>query len=172
MQSRTCLLAGTYTRFRALDERPYAVRAASPKTLPEAWLPRTSEPKLPVPSFLLPTPVWPAIQPFAAHVAIISHPDAGKTTLTEKLLLFGGAIHVAGAVKARMTPARTLDWTKIEQQRGISVTTSVMHFSMAARCSIFSTAGHEDFQRTPTHPDRRRLAVMVIDAAKRIEART
>ena len=64
----------------------------------------------------------------AAHFAIISHPDAGKTTLTEKLLLFGGAIHVAGAVKARGEARRARsDWMKIEQQRGISVTTSVMH---------------------------------------------
>ncbi|HJT96299.1 MAG TPA: GTP-binding protein, partial [Mycobacterium sp.] len=79
--------------------------------------------------------------------AIISHPDAGKTTLTEKLLLFGGAIHVAGAVKARGEARRARsDWMKIEQQRGISVTTSVMHFEYGgAVFNLLDTPGHEDF---------------------------
>ena len=107
--------------------------------------------------------------------AIISHPDAGKTTLTEKLLLFGGAIHVAGAVKARGEARRARsDWMKIEQQRGISVTTSVMHFEYGgAVFNLLDTPGHEDFSedtyRTLTAVDS---AVMVIDAAKGIEART
>jgi len=107
--------------------------------------------------------------------AIISHPDAGKTTLTEKLLLFGGAIHVAGAVKARGEARRARsDWMKIEQQRGISVTTSVMHFEYGgAIFNLLDTPGHEDFSedtyRTLTAVDS---AVMVIDAAKGIEART
>ena len=107
--------------------------------------------------------------------AIISHPDAGKTTLTEKLLLFGGAIHVAGAVKARGEARRARsDWMKIEQQRGISVTTSVMHFEYGgAVFNLLDTPGHEDFSedtyRTLTAADS---AVMVIDAAKGIESQT
>ena len=107
--------------------------------------------------------------------AIISHPDAGKTTLTEKLLLFGGAIHVAGAVKARGEARRARsDWMKIEQQRGISVTTSVMHFEYGgAVFNLLDTPGHEDFSedtyRTLTAVDS---AVMVIDAAKGIESQT
>ena len=107
--------------------------------------------------------------------AIISHPDAGKTTLTEKLLLFGGAIHVAGAVKARGEARRARsDWMKIEQQRGISVTTSVMHFEYGgAVFNLLDTPGHEDFSedtyRTLTAVNS---AVMVIDAAKGIEQRT
>jgi peptide chain release factor 3 len=107
--------------------------------------------------------------------AIISHPDAGKTTLTEKLLLFGGAIHAAGAVKARGEARRARsDWMKIEQQRGISVTTSVMTFEYGgAIFNLLDTPGHEDFSedtyRTLTAVDS---AVMVIDAAKGIEART
>ena len=107
--------------------------------------------------------------------AIISHPDAGKTTLTEKLLLFGGAIHVAGAVKARGEARRARsDWMKIEQQRGISVTTSVMTFEHGgAIFNLLDTPGHEDFRedtyRTLTAVDS---AVMVIDAAKGIEAQT
>ena len=107
--------------------------------------------------------------------AIISHPDAGKTTLTEKLLLFGGAIQVAGAVKARGEARRARsDWMKIEQQRGISVTTSVMHFEYGgAVFNLLDTPGHEDFSedtyRTLTAVDS---AVMVIDAAKGIEAQT
>ncbi len=107
--------------------------------------------------------------------AIISHPDAGKTTLTEKLLLQGGAIHLAGEVKARGQARRARsDWMKIEQQRGISVTTSVMHFEYGgAVFNLLDTPGHEDFSedtyRTLTAVDS---AVMVIDAAKGIEART
>src|SRR5450432_3603573 len=107
--------------------------------------------------------------------AIISHPDAGKTTLTEHLLLLGGAIHAAGRVKARGEARRARsDWMKIEQQRGISVTTSVMHFEYGgAVFNLLDTPGHEDFSedtyRTLTAVDS---AVMVIDAAKGIEERT
>lgn len=107
--------------------------------------------------------------------AIISHPDAGKTTLTERLLLAGGAIHAAGEVKARGAARRARsDWMKIEQQRGISVTSSVMSFEHAGlRFNLLDTPGHEDFSedtyRTLTAVDS---AVMVIDAAKGIEAQT
>jgi peptide chain release factor 3 len=107
--------------------------------------------------------------------AIISHPDAGKTTLTEKLLLLGGAIHLAGAVKARGERRRTRsDWMKIEQTRGISVSTSVMTFEYGGLTfNLLDTPGHEDFSedtyRTLTAVDS---AVMVIDAAKGIEAQT
>jgi peptide chain release factor 3 len=107
--------------------------------------------------------------------AIISHPDAGKTTLTEKLLLLGGAIHLAGAVKARGEGRRARsDWMKIEQARGISVTTSVMTFDFGGcTFNLLDTPGHEDFSedtyRTLTAVDS---AVMVIDAAKGIEAQT
>lgn len=107
--------------------------------------------------------------------AIISHPDAGKTTLTEKLLLFGGAIHLAGAVKARGAArhARS-DWMAIEQQRGISVTASVMTFEYEGKTiNLLDTPGHKDFSedtyRTLTAVDS---AVMVLDAAKGIEAQT
>ena len=107
--------------------------------------------------------------------AIISHPDAGKTTLTEKLLLFGGAIRLAGHVKAKKN--RTFaqsDWMEIEQARGISVTTSVMTFDYDDICfNLLDTPGHQDFSedtyRTLTAVDS---AVMVIDAAKGIEAQT
>ncbi|HEX8300768.1 peptide chain release factor 3 [Sphingomonas sp.] len=107
--------------------------------------------------------------------AIISHPDAGKTTLTEKLLLFGGAIHLAGEVKARGQARRARsDWMKIEQQRGISVTSSVMTFErQGLTFNLLDTPGHEDFSedtyRTLTAVDS---AVMVIDAAKGIEPQT
>lgn len=107
--------------------------------------------------------------------AIISHPDAGKTTLTEKLLLFGGAIHLAGEVKARGQARRARsDWMKIEQQRGISVTSSVMTFEREGiTFNLLDTPGHEDFSedtyRTLTAVDS---AVMVIDAAKGIEPQT
>ncbi len=107
--------------------------------------------------------------------AIISHPDAGKTTLTEKLLLFGGAIHLAGEVKARGAARRARsDWMKIEQQRGISVTSSVMTFEREGLTfNLLDTPGHEDFSedtyRTLTAVDS---AVMVIDAAKGIEPQT
>jgi len=107
--------------------------------------------------------------------AIISHPDAGKTTLTEKLLLFGGAIQLAGQVKAKGERRRTRsDWMAIERQRGISVVTSVMTFEVEGCVfNLLDTPGHEDFSedtyRTLTAVDS---AVMVIDAAKGIEART
>lgn len=107
--------------------------------------------------------------------AIISHPDAGKTTLTEKLLLFGGAIHLAGEVKARGAARRARsDWMKIEQQRGISVTSSVMTFERGGvTFNLLDTPGHEDFSedtyRTLTAVDS---AVMVIDVAKGIESQT
>ncbi len=112
--------------------------------------------------------------------AIISHPDAGKTTLTEKLLLNGGAIHLAGEVKARGQARRARsDWMKIEQQRGISVTSSVMTFARtfdglgSITFNLLDTPGHEDFSedtyRTLTAVDS---AIMVIDAAKGIEPQT
>jgi peptide chain release factor 3 len=107
--------------------------------------------------------------------AIISHPDAGKTTLTEKLLLQGGAIHLAGEVKARGQARRARsDWMKIEQQRGISVTSSVMTFAKDGIIfNLLDTPGHEDFSedtyRTLTAVDS---AIMVIDAAKGIEPQT
>ncbi|NNM71705.1 peptide chain release factor 3 [Enterovirga aerilata] len=107
--------------------------------------------------------------------AIISHPDAGKTTLTEKLLLFGGAIQLAGEVKAKRNRVSTRsDWMGIEKERGISVVTSVMTFEYADRVfNLLDTPGHEDFSedtyRTLTAVDS---AVMVIDAARGIEART
>jgi peptide chain release factor 3 len=107
--------------------------------------------------------------------AIIAHPDAGKTTLTEKLLLFGGAIQLAGAVKARGEQRRARsDWMKVERERGISVSASVMSFEYADRSfNLVDTPGHEDFSedtyRTLTAVDS---AVMVIDAAKGIESQT
>src|SRR5881398_564936 len=123
----------------------------------------------------------PSRSPLAAEVArrrtfaIISHPDAGKTTLTEKLLLFGGAINLAGQVKAKRERRNTRsDWMKIERERGISVVTSVMTFEFEGLVfNLLDTPGHEDFSedtyRTLTAVDS---AVMVIDAAKGIEART
>jgi peptide chain release factor 3 len=107
--------------------------------------------------------------------AIISHPDAGKTTLTEKLLLFGGAIQLAGEVKAKRNRVQSRsDWMKIERERGISVVTSVMTFEYGDHVfNLLDTPGHEDFSddtyRTLTAVD---AAVMVIDAAKGIEPRT
>lgn len=107
--------------------------------------------------------------------AIISHPDAGKTTLTEKLLLFGGAIHMAGSVKAKKAARHaTSDWMELEKQRGISVTTSVMQFPYNEHIiNLLDTPGHADFSedtyRTLTAVDS---ALMVIDAAKGVEART
>ncbi|HUC90798.1 MAG TPA: peptide chain release factor 3 [Paenibacillus sp.] len=107
--------------------------------------------------------------------AIISHPDAGKTTLTEKLLLFGGAIREAGSVKARKASRHaTSDWMEIEKQRGISVTSSVMQFDYSGhRVNILDTPGHQDFSedtyRTLTAADS---AVMLIDVAKGVEAQT
>ena len=107
--------------------------------------------------------------------AIISHPDAGKTTLTEKLLLFGGAIQMAGAVKGRKANRHaTSDWMEVEKQRGISVTSSVMQFKYNDHViNLLDTPGHEDFSedtyRVLTAVD---AAVMVIDAAKGVEAQT
>ena len=107
--------------------------------------------------------------------AIISHPDAGKTTLTEKLLLYGGAIHLAGSVKARKTARYAVsDWMEIEKQRGISVTSSVLQFDYdGCRINILDTPGHADFSedtyRTLMAVDS---AVMVIDVAKGVEAQT
>ncbi len=107
--------------------------------------------------------------------AIISHPDAGKTTLTEKLLLYGGLIQLAGTVKARKSSRHaTSDWMEMEKQRGISITTSVMQFPYLDRMvNLLDTPGHEDFSedtyRTLTAVDS---ALMVIDAAKGVETRT
>ena len=107
--------------------------------------------------------------------AIISHPDAGKTTLTEKLLLFGGAIHVAGAVKSnKIKKTATSDWMEIEKQRGISVATSVMAFDYSDhKINILDTPGHQDFAedtfRTLTAVDS---VIIVIDIAKGVEAQT
>jgi peptide chain release factor 3 len=107
--------------------------------------------------------------------AIISHPDAGKTTLTEKLLLFGGAIQMAGTVKGRKAARHaTSDWMALEQQRGISVTSSVMQFPYRGHIvNLLDTPGHEDFSedtyRTLTAVDS---ALMVIDCAKGVEERT
>ena len=107
--------------------------------------------------------------------AIISHPDAGKTTLTEKLLLFGGAIQLAGTVKGRKAARHaTSDWMELEKQRGISVTTSVMQFPYHDKIiNLLDTPGHADFTedtyRTLTAVDS---ALMVLDAAKGVEART
>ncbi|MFK7990213.1 MAG: peptide chain release factor 3 [Sandaracinaceae bacterium] len=107
--------------------------------------------------------------------AIISHPDAGKTTLTEKLLLYGGAIHSAGAVKARRSQrSATSDWMELEKKRGISVTSSVLQFDFGGiRYNLLDTPGHQDFSedtyRTLTAAD---CAIMLIDAAKGVEAQT
>ncbi len=107
--------------------------------------------------------------------AIISHPDAGKTTLTEKLLLYGGAIQLAGAVKGKASARHAVsDWMELEKQRGISITSSVMQFEYGGFCiNILDTPGHQDFSedtyRTLMAADS---AVMVIDAAKGIEPQT
>ena len=107
--------------------------------------------------------------------AIISHPDAGKTTLTEKLLLFGGAIQMAGAVKARGNNRRAhSDWMKVERERGISVASSIMTYEYEdCIFNLLDTPGHEDFSedtyRTLTAVDS---VIMVLDAAKGIETQT
>ncbi|MBQ8019548.1 MAG: GTP-binding protein, partial [Paludibacteraceae bacterium] len=107
--------------------------------------------------------------------AVISHPDAGKTTLTEKLLLFGGAIHIAGAVKSnKIKKTATSDWMEIEKQRGISVATSVMAFEYNGfKINILDTPGHQDFQedtfRTLTAVDS---VIIVVDCAKGVESQT
>lgn len=107
--------------------------------------------------------------------AIISHPDAGKTTLTEKLLLYSGAIHMAGAVKSRKASRHAVsDWMAMEQERGISITSSVLQFDYRGRrCNLLDTPGHADFSE-----DTYRVlaavdcAVMLIDNAKGVEDRT
>ena len=107
--------------------------------------------------------------------AIISHPDAGKTTLTEKLLLYGGAIQTAGSVKGKATSRHAVsDWMDLEKQRGISITSSVLQFEYEGYCiNILDTPGHQDFSedtyRTLMAADS---AVMVLDAAKGIEPQT
>jgi len=107
--------------------------------------------------------------------AIISHPDAGKTTLTEKFLLYGGAINLAGSVKGKATARHAVsDWMEIEKERGISVTSSVLQFEYGGKCiNILDTPGHQDFSedtyRTLMAADS---AVMVIDASKGVEAQT
>ncbi|MGB7441309.1 MAG: peptide chain release factor 3 [Coleofasciculaceae cyanobacterium] len=109
------------------------------------------------------------------NFAIISHPDAGKTTLTEKLLLYGGAIHEAGAVKARRDQRKaTSDWMAMEQQRGISITSTVLQFDYQdCQINLLDTPGHQDFSedtyRTLAAADN---AVMLIDAAKGLEPQT
>ena len=107
--------------------------------------------------------------------AIISHPDAGKTTLTEKLLLYGGAIREAGTVKSRKSQKHAVsDWMEIEKQRGISVTSSVLQFNYENHCiNILDTPGHQDFSedtyRTLMAADS---AVMVVDSSKGVESQT
>ena len=107
--------------------------------------------------------------------AIISHPDAGKTTLTEKFLLYGGAINLAGSVKGKATSRHAVsDWMEIEKERGISVTSSVLQFNYGGYCiNILDTPGHQDFSedtyRTLMAADS---AVMVIDGSKGVEAQT
>lgn len=107
--------------------------------------------------------------------AIISHPDAGKTTLTEKLLLYSGALHLAGAVRARRSQRATVsDWMAMERERGISITSTVLAFDYAGmRCNLLDTPGHADFSedtyRTLTAVDS---AVMVLDAARGVEEQT
>ncbi len=109
------------------------------------------------------------------NFAIISHPDAGKTTLTEKLLLYGGAIHQAGAVKARRDQRKaTSDWMEMEKQRGISITSTVLQFDYRDfQINLLDTPGHQDFSedtyRTLAAADN---AVMLIDAAKGLEPQT
>ena len=107
--------------------------------------------------------------------AIISHPDAGKTTLTEKLLLYGGAIQLAGSVKGKAAARHAVsDWMELEKQRGISITSSVLQFEYNGYCiNILDTPGHQDFSedtyRTLMAADS---AVMVIDGAKGVEPQT
>ena len=109
------------------------------------------------------------------NFAIISHPDAGKTTLTEKLLLYGGAIQEAGAVKARRAQRQaTSDWMEMEKQRGISITSTVLQFDyQGCRINLLDTPGHQDFSedtyRTLAAADN---AVMLEDAAKGLEPQT
>ena len=112
---------------------------------------------------------------FCRTFAIISHPDAGKTTLTEKLLLYGGAVQEAGAVKAKGERRRaTSDWMKIEQERGISISSTALQFEYKGmQMNLLDTPGHEDFSedtyRTIAAADN---AVMLLDGAKGLEAQT
>src|ERR1700674_4644293 len=172
----------------AVARRPDPGRLASRRSDPAANRPSSLDPAV-VPCHMQPTmdQTIRALEPdavrppLAAEVerrrtfAIISHPDAGKTTLTEKLLMFGGAIELAGQVRAKGERRKTRsDWMAIERARGISVVTSVMTFEHAGCVfNLLDTPGHEDFSedtyRTLTAVDS---AVMVIDAAKGIEART
>ena len=107
--------------------------------------------------------------------AIISHPDAGKTTITEKLLLYSGAIHLAGSIKSRKAARHTVsDWMKLEQERGISVSSSVLQFEYREKAlNLLDTPGHADFSedtyRTLAAVDS---SIMLIDHAKGVEART
>src|SRR6478736_1963077 len=107
--------------------------------------------------------------------AIISHPDAGKTTLTEKVLLYGGAVHLAGSVRQKAGGRQTTsDWMEIERQRGISISTSVLQFEYAGcRMNLLDTPGHNDFSedtyRTLAAADS---AVMLIDSVKGVEPQT
>ena len=125
-------------------------------------------------SIAVPTDLQEAVQ-YRRNFAIISHPDAGKTTLTEKLLLYGGAIHEAGAVKARRAQRHaTSDWMEMEQQRGISITSTVMQFLYSDYwINLLDTPGHQDFSedtyRTLAAADN---AVMLEDAAKGLEPQT
>ena len=107
--------------------------------------------------------------------AIISHPDAGKTTMTEKLLLYGGAIHLAGSVKSRKAERHaTSDWMEIEKQRGISVTSSVMQFEYEGNCiNILDTPGHQDFSEETSRPlHAADSAVMLLDGGRGVEQQT
>ncbi|HEX3904944.1 MAG TPA: peptide chain release factor 3 [Polyangia bacterium] len=136
-----------------------------------------AEPRAPAPA----ESTLPAVTPLENSVlkrrtfAIISHPDAGKTTLTEKLLLYGGAVHMAGTVKgSKGSRAATSDWMELERQRGISITTSVLQFTyQGRRMNLLDTPGHNDFSedtyRTLAAADS---AVMLIDSVKGIEPQT
>src|SRR5690606_37868787 len=129
------------------------------------------------PSTKIPTadPAFDALIARRRTFAIISHPDAGKTTLTEKLLLYGGAIHQAGAVKARKSQRHaTSDWMALEQERGISVTSSVLQFEyLGYQVNLLDTPGHQDFgedtYRTLVAADS---AVMLLDNRRGVEERT
>jgi peptide chain release factor 3 len=127
------------------------------------------------PAILKPDPAFDALIAKRRTFAIISHPDAGKTTLTEKLLLYGGAIHQAGAVKARKAQRHaTSDWMALEQERGISVTSSVLQFEyLGYQVNLLDTPGHQDFgedtYRTLVAADS---AVMLLDNRKGVEERT
>ena len=120
-------------------------------------------------------PICPSRSLHAAHSPIISHPDAGKTTLTEKLLLYTGSIQTAGSVKGKSSSRHAVsDWMDIEKERGISVTSSVLQFTYEGKCvNILDTPGHQDFSedtyRTLMAVDS---VVMVIDGAKGVEAQT